>query len=228
MDRTPVHLVRTPAQWMVLMAPVRAEVAETLRLLGPCSIAEIAHTLDRPADTLYRHIDALRKAGFVREVGLRKAGRNAEQVFDVVADDFVIDFQGDALTAENKAIRRTADSFLRAMGRAIRDTAAVNGLHAKADQRNVSINYELSWLTPDRLEEVRTLIRRLKAIMDEGKRSREGRLYMTLAIACPVTRKRGVDDARQPAARPARTKPAAAPAKRRKRAASDTQPPADD
>jgi len=185
-----VHKVRSPAAWTILVSPARSEIAEALRLLGPCSVAEVAAAIDRPADTLYRHFDALRKAGFVIDAGLRKAGRNAEQVFDVVADDFVIDFPGASDAAENKAIYRTANSFLKAMGRTVRDTAAVRGLDPRPETRNISINYELSWLTPEKFQEVRALIRRLKAIMDEGKRAREGKLYMTLAIACPVTRRR--------------------------------------
>ncbi len=194
---------------MVLAAPARTEIAEALRLLGPCSVAEIATVIDRPADTLYRHIEALRKAGFVREAGLRKVGRNAEQTFDVVAEDFVIDFTGQAGRAENQAIARTANSFLKAMSRAVRDTAQVGGLDPRAETRNISINYELSWLTPEKFQEVRDLIRRLKALMDDGKRRREGRLYMTLAIACPVTRKRGAGG--RPAGRPRRKAAGAGP-----------------
>lgn len=200
MSREPVHLVRSPAAWMTLVAPARSEIVEVLRLLGPCSAAEIAATLDRPADALYRHIDVLKREGFVRDVGLRKAGRNAEQIFDVVAEDFVIDFaggpEGPGSAAENKAIFKTASSFLKAMGRTVRDTAAARGLDPRAETRNISINYELSWLTPEKFLEVRALIRRLKALMDESKKTREGRLYMTLAIACPVTRKRRAERTR--------------------------------
>ena len=192
MSRGSVHLVRDPATWRVVIAPVRTEILETLRLIGPCSIAEIGAVIDRPADTLYRHIAALQKAGFVRDAGYRKSGRHAEQLVDVVAEDFIIDFAGgEDLVAENQAIYHTAASFLGAMERTVRDTAAINGLDPREATRNISINYELSWLTPEKFREVRALIRQIKKLMDEGKRSREGTLVSTLAIACPVTRKRG-------------------------------------
>jgi len=189
MNRPAAHLVQSPKQWSVLIGAVRSEIAETLRLIGPCSVADIAAATARPADTLYRHLQLLQKAGFVKEAGFRKSGRHIEQLFDVTADDFVVDFKDNTGRAENRAIVRTANSFLKAMGRAVRDSAAAGVLDFQPDSRNISINYELSWLTPGQYQEVRALIRRLKQLMDEGKRHREGRLYMTLAISTPVTRR---------------------------------------
>lgn len=200
-NREPVHLVNSPAAWEVLVAPARAEIVETIRLLGPCSIAEIAEAIGRPADTLYRHIALLTEAGFLRDAGTRKGDRNIERLVDTVADDFVIDFEDDAGVAENRAIVATANSFLGAMGRAVRDSAAARQLVFADEQRNISINYELSWLRPEDYQEVRSLIRRLKQIMDDGKTRREGQLYMTLAMACPVTRKRTGRGRKPPAAR---------------------------
>jgi DNA-binding transcriptional ArsR family regulator len=196
--RTPGTVgVTSPAAWSVLMSPVRVEVAEALRLAGPCSIADIARTLDRPADTLYRHVEALRRAGFVREAGLRKGARNIERLFDVTADDFAPAFDGVAPAVQARVITRAGESLLRAAARAIRDSARAETINLRRGARNFSINYELSWLTPESFEEVRALIRRLKKLMDAGKKRREGRLYLTLAVACPITRRRGADTPRQ-------------------------------
>ncbi|MDX2147685.1 MAG: helix-turn-helix domain-containing protein [Planctomycetota bacterium] len=199
--RQPVSIVRSPADWELLVSPVRSEIIEALRIFGPCSIAEVAASIDRPADALYRHVDLLIKGGFVREAGFRKGERNVEQLIDVVAEDFNVEFSDNQGQAENRAIVRTADSYLKAMGRAVRDSALSKQLVFTERGRNISINYELSWLRPDDYAEVRALIRRLKQIMDEGKKRREGRLYMSLAIATPVTRKRGARPTARPAAR---------------------------
>lgn len=211
--------VTSPEAWAILVAPARAEIVEAMRLLGPCSIGEIAEAIGRPPDTLYRHIEILERAGFVREAGVRKGDRNLERLVDVVADDFFIAFADDQGIAENRAIVTTAESFLGAMGRAVRDSAAARQLVFSERQRNISINYELSWLRPEDFEEVRALIGRLKQIMDEGKSRREGRLYMTLAMACPVTRKRGV------AARPADAPEARSKAGARRASAPATKSP---
>lgn len=186
-------IVNSPALWELLVAPVRSEVAEALRIFGPCSVAEVAAALDRPADTLYRHIDALREAGFVRETGFRKNGRHTEQLFDVVADDFVVEFKDNTRkfgSPEGRAIVQTAESFAKTIVKAVKTSADAGELEFEERTRNISINYELSWLTHEQYQEIRGLIRRLKEVMDAGKRRREGRLYMTLAIATPVTRKR--------------------------------------
>ncbi len=189
-NRPRIHSVTSPASWEVLVAPARAEIVEAIRLLGPCSIAEVAEAIGRPADTLYRHIALLTEAGFLRDAGIRKGDRNLERLVDTVADTFVIDFEDDTGAAENRAIVATANSFLGAMGRAVRDSASARQLVLAEQDRNILINYELSWLRPEDYQEVRVLINRLKQIMDDGKTRREGRLYVTLAMACPVTRKR--------------------------------------
>jgi len=183
-------MVRSPEAWRVLISPVRAEIAEALRLLGPCSMAELAAAIDRPADSLYQHLELLQKAGFVVQAGFRKGSRNAEQLIDVVAEDFMIDFHDGTGAAENKAIVATANSFLKAMARAVRESAAARQIEFHPDKRNISINYELSWLTPEAFQEMRGLVRRIKQLMDDGKRRREGRLYLSLVIATPVTRRR--------------------------------------
>lgn len=234
MPRLPVQLISSPKTWSRLIAPARAEILEALRLLGPCSVAEIATALDRPADSLYRHIDLLESVGVVVETGFRKSGRNAERIIDVTAHDFGIDFRDRAGAAENKAIVDTVTSFSKAITRAVRDSAAARQLDFSADSRNISVNYELGWLTPERFAEVRALIRRLKEIMDEGKRSRSGKLYMTLAVATPVTRRRhargtGAEDAESApapgAASPRRTRDESAKKVRKTTTKSAAQPP---
>jgi predicted transcriptional regulator len=221
MSRPEVHLVTSPAAWEILVSPVRTEIAEALRLLGPCSVAEVAQVIDRPADTLYRHIELLQQAGFVRQAGFRKGDRNVEQLIDVVADDFVVEFSDNKGADENRAIVQTVKSFANAAQRAVRDSASAHQLEFGASARNISINYELSWLTPEQYQEVRELIRQLKKLMDDGKKRREGRLYMTLAVATPVTRKRGAKQNESDEARPTARRSAESAQRRRTRGASE-------
>lgn len=216
MKRESCRLIESPAVWSVLVAPVRAEIVEALRLLGPCSLAEIGDAINRPADSLYKHLQLLQEAGYVTQVGFRKGSRNVEQLVDVVADDFMINFRDDTGSDENKAIVTTANSFLKAVGRAVRDSAQARQLVFQADQRNIAINYELSWLTPEAFQEVRGLIHRLKQLMDDGKKRREGRLYMSLVVATPVTRRRGARERGSQPKQPSGSKRSRrAPAKKR-------------
>lgn len=191
MAREGIYKVQSPADWEVLVGPARGEIIEALRLLGPCSVAEVAEAIDRPADALYRHLEILKQHGFVRDAGFRKGGRNVELLLDVVAEDFIVDFQDNLGEGENRAIVKTAESFLRGMSRVVRDSAAAKQLDFSDEGRNLSINCELAWLTPGQFQEVRQLVKRFKQLMDDGKKARQGRLYMSLAMAVPVTRKRG-------------------------------------
>ncbi len=181
--------VNSPARWRVGIAPARVEILEALRSQGPCSVAEIAAITGRSADGLYRHLTLLQKAGFVRELPSRKHGRHVERIFDATADYFMVEFNRNDRKAENDAIVATAKAFLRATERTVASSAKARRLRFTAADRNISINYELSWLTRERYEQVRKHIRAIKAVMDDAKAAREGDLYLTLNIAVPVTRK---------------------------------------
>lgn len=187
--RPPIQLVTDPARWGVLMSGIRFEVAETLRCVGPCTVAELAEQLQRPADTLYRQLDLLEKAGFVHRPGYRKSGRHAEQLVDVVADDFEPAFRDSTGDAENKCMVDMVRAFTRSVAAEVASSAAARRLRMDRGARNLSVSYELSWLTPDAFREARTLIFRLKELMDAGKRERKGDLYVGLSVLTPVTRK---------------------------------------
>ncbi|MDX2017021.1 MAG: helix-turn-helix domain-containing protein [Planctomycetota bacterium] len=189
MSRPQSLVVVSPQAWRVLMSPVRTEIAEALRCGGAMSMSELASATGRPADSLYRHVELLREAGFVVPAGFRKNGRHIEQLVDVAADDFLLELNDAQGEQENLAVVDTVRSFARATERAVRDASRARELRFEQGSRNISINYEIGWLTPEAFQEVRALVRRLKSIMDEGKRKREGRMYMSFVVATPVVRK---------------------------------------
>lgn len=202
MTRAKTLFVRSPQQWAVLSAPRRIEIVEALRCLAPCSLADVAVLLDRPADTLYRHVEQLTEAGVVQAVGYRKVGRHVEQIFDLVADDFQIDFaQGEA---ERVAVAETVRRFAGSAAK-VAAAAASSGQMVLGPKRNLVIDYELTWLTPEGFAQARRLIDQWKALLSEGRKARQGQLYLTLALALPVTRRRR--------ARPRRSKPGPIPVK---------------
>jgi DNA-binding transcriptional ArsR family regulator len=232
-----------PSAWSVLMSPIRNEVAEALRILGPSSVAEIAEIIDRPADTLYRHLEILQEAGLVQAVGFRKLGRNAEQVFELTARDFVADFSGVSRSLENRTLHRAISNLLKATDRTVRDAAAAQALYGPLtatvataaatvgsvasdptragvappafERPNLSLTYELGWLTPAGHQEVRALLERIKEIMAVGRGQPGSCLYMTLAVVSPVVRKRGAGGRDTP---PAAAGEAAAPKAKKPRA----------
>lgn len=191
-----------------MMSPVRSEIAQALSMLGTASVADIATIINRPADTLYPHLEKLRRAGIVIEAGVRKQGRHRQALYEMRAVDLQPDFRGASSAVENRMGHRTASTLLRAMDRTVRDAAAARALVTRPEARNISMSYELGRLTPAMFQKLRRHVGAIKALMDQGKRRRSGTLYLTVTIACPVVRRRGAG----------RTEPGAARATRRPRA----------
>lgn len=186
----PISLdVTDPRQWAVCSKPLRLEIIDALRTHAPCSIADIARDLGRPAPTLYRHIEALENAGFVTRPGFRKNGRHVEQLVDLAADNFRIAFKTKG-KAEHTAIVSTTRAFMRAGYATVKNAAASGSLRITPDDLNVMVAYGLGRLSPDAFKQVRTLIGQVRDIMTKGREAgpeRGGDLYAITFVVSPVT-----------------------------------------
>lgn len=191
MPRPAIHFIPSPKQWGVLVAPVRLEILEVMRMIAPCSIKDISHALDRPADTLYRHIAKLIAAEVVVEREIRRSGRRSEQIYDLAADDFRPGFKDARGGAANKAYNDTFQAIFKIASRTARDSALAGELVGGGEERNIIGKIEHAWLSPAEFAEVRDMMMRVKDYMDARKGRREGRLYLAAVVALPVTRKRG-------------------------------------
>lgn len=194
MRRKPVHFVTDPAVWKTLIAPVRAEIIETLRMLGPCGIADVARQLDRPADSLYRHFEKIVATGVVLETGTRPTGRRTERVYDLVADDLGARFKGASVRAVNDAYLTTAKTVLKMSARTFRDAAAAGELVGLGLDKPSTMRafFEHVWLTPADFDELNELFRRLNAFLNTKKtRTDDTRLQLVSVLAAPIVRRRG-------------------------------------
>jgi DNA-binding transcriptional ArsR family regulator len=201
MTRPAIHHITSTKAWAVYIAPARLEIIEAMRMIAPCSIAEIAAAIDRPADTLYRHIEKLRKAGVVTEAGIRRAGRRFEQVFDLAGDDFRPHFRDASARVTNKMFDDATRSIAKILLRTSRDAAAAEQIVFEPNRRNATVKFEHAWLTQADFDQLRGMFLEIKKFMDARKSRRDGRLYLAAFAAIPVHRKR--------AARVAKTRPAA-------------------
>lgn len=179
--------------WEAILSPVRREIVESVQELGPCSIADVARATGRPADGLYRHVAILVKSGFLAEAGMRAGRRKPERLYDATANDFVAPrVRRGAPSSERDMTVRTADSLTKSIVRSMRASASAGRLHCEEDSRNFTVVHFVSWLTPERFEEVRTLASRMAHVLERGRKERQGDLYEVLTLAVPVTRTRGV------------------------------------
>jgi hypothetical protein len=197
--------IESTKAWETILSPVRREIVESMQRLGPCSIADVARDVGRPADGLYRHVSVLVKAGFLAEAGTRPARRNLERVYDAIADDFLAPRVGRGATAaQRESVVRTAESLAKSSVRALRNSAAAGRIHCEADSRNFAVLHVSSWLTPQRFDELRTLVVRMNSLLERGRRDRSGDPYEVFALATPATRRRGPDAPARTTSRPRR------------------------
>jgi predicted transcriptional regulator len=193
MSRPKVLYISDPAMWKVLASPVRFEIVECMRSIAPCSIAEIAQSLSRPADALYRHVEKLQEAGYIVSAGYRKARRHVEQLIDLTAEDFQFDsrpVEGGATAPQmNAALLTTIEAMFKSALRTARDSVASGGIDQSDPKRKLFALYEVCRVSDDDFGEIVRLLREIKRITD-GRRLREGgKLIAVSMLATPVTRK---------------------------------------
>jgi hypothetical protein len=215
MPRKPVHYVTDPAVWKTLLGPVRAEILETLRMLGPCGIADVARQLDRPADSLYRHFEKIIATGVVVETGTRRAGRRTERVYDMIADDLAARFKPAGGRAVNAAYLQTANTILTMSARTFRAAATAGVIVGLGLDKpcNTRAFFEHVWLAPADFDELNAHFLRLNTFLNAKKtRTPTTQLHLVSVLAAPIVRRRGA--ARQRAAARSRNgQPAAPPTK---------------
>lgn len=191
MPRPSVLNLASLRSWGLILAPVRLELIEAMRMLAPCSIAQVAALLDRPADSLYRHMDKLVSAGVAVRVGVRQKGRHSEQIYDLLADDISPGWNELSPRQANKLCHQTMGSIAKMIERTARDSARNGELVGSDKTRHLNAFFEHAWLTPEDLIELRALVAAVKSFLTQRKTPGHGRLYCTSVVALPVTRKRG-------------------------------------
>lgn len=187
--RPPSCEISDPEQWKACSTPIRLEILDSLRAHSPCTIRDIARDIERPAPTLYKHIEAMEKAGFVVRSGYRKSGRHVEQIIDLAADNFRVAFKtGDS--AETDALVDTARSFTHAGYTAFRDAAEAGALRITPDDLNTLVAYGLGRLTPEGFKKIRALLGEMRDTLSTGRTERSGDLYAVSIVVTPLCRKK--------------------------------------
>jgi DNA-binding transcriptional ArsR family regulator len=106
------HLIRTEKQLAAVISAARQEIVDVLAQMGTVSVAEIAATLGRPADALYFHLRALKKAGLVRQAGYRSRAGRKEALFRTVASELRLHYDPHS-EINRKAVTAIVGSMLR-------------------------------------------------------------------------------------------------------------------
>jgi predicted transcriptional regulator len=187
--RPPKMRLRSAREYGVLISPPRFEIIEVMRFLAPCTIAELAAELGRPPDTLYVHIRKLQKIGLVVDVGFRKSGRHAEQVFDLAADD--VDFDQLEPKFARKLVTSMQAMFVSVARRSLRDAFNAGVVHLEpVEERNMTMFSFVARLTSADVQRIRTLSREIIGIIEQSRGRPDGTPYLWFTQLSPVVRER--------------------------------------
>lgn len=185
-------LISTKPEWAAVTSPVRFEVIEFLRMVAPCSIAELGEAMARPADGLYHHLRVLVKVGLVVRGKDRRVRGRREAMFDLAARKFRFDVGepvGAGKSPRNaKLARRLMASLgrmsVRAVGRALEMGIEVG----QGKSKQIWGRVEAAWLDGAALAEVNAHIEAIDAVFERGREIRRGRLFTVGVFLSPVVR----------------------------------------
>ena len=189
----PTFAIRDPRQIEALGSPARQEVIDGLQALGPCSIAELAESLGRAADSLYYHVRKLERVGLVVQRGSRGAGIRQEVLYDTPGR-MVVDHEPATAREKTRLVGLVA-SALRIGERDLR--AAIDtgrAVYRRGPRRNAWGARVKGWLTPAELAEARAHLEAVSALLARGPKRPGAALHaiaFVLAPLVPTDRARG-------------------------------------
>jgi hypothetical protein len=177
-------------QIRALTSPIRQDILDAVKAIGPCSVAELAATLGKPADGLYYHIKRLLDVRLLTEAPSNGKGR-ADLRLDVAHNAFYLDYQP-ANRANKSAVLRVIASMLRSAERTFRRGFTPETAVVKGPRRNLWAARSRGALSSEELVELNELLHRLNTLMRAGRRDeagddRERTMYELTFVLAPAT-----------------------------------------
>src|SRR5207245_9520028 len=154
-----------------------------LEQIGTVSVAELAATLDRPADALYFHLRALTRVGLVRHAGYRARRGGKEELFRTVKPALQLRYElGNA--ANRLGVSAIVASTLRLANRDFQRSFRPGHVVVAGEQRELWALRKVGRLSAMQLA---TVNRRIRGLADDvAAPRRRGRLYAVTVVVRPL------------------------------------------
>lgn len=173
------------AQIEAMISPVRQAIIDRIEALGPSSVAELAQSLDRPADALYYHVRTLLRVGLLVEAGSRATARRDEAVYDFPRRRWHIAYDLDD-PANVEAVRKATASLLRQAGRDFEGGLDHPAAVVRGTLRNLwSLRLEAR-LHRDELREINRHLQAILDILRKPRRGGRGSLFSLSWVLAPL------------------------------------------
>jgi len=182
-DRNRPYPIRRRDQIAALESAVRQEIIDTIQAAGPCSAAEIATLMGRPADALYYHIKKLVAVGLLVPVGSRRPKGREEAIYDLIGHPLVLEHPA-RRSAEGHPHQGLVRSMVRTAERDVAAALASGTARQDTALRNLWVGRRHAWLTQADLRKVNRLIDELVEVMTTARDPARGELCtLTLLLA---------------------------------------------
>jgi DNA-binding transcriptional ArsR family regulator len=176
------YVIHGTKQLSVLAAAARQELVDVLAHMGTVSVAEIAATMGRPADALYFHLRALKRAGLVEQVGYRTRSGRQEALFRTVAPELRLEYELHN-AANRRGITAIVSSMLRLGVRDFRRAFAGGDAIVAGSHRELWALRRTGRLS---LSQIRDVNRSIGQLMRHLKPQGRGRLYGITVLLTPL------------------------------------------
>ena len=179
-------------QIRAVASPARQDLVDAVASDGPCTIAELAERVGRPADALYHHVRRLVATGLLVEESVRRAAGRPAVRLTVPGRPMMIAY--DQLARGNVAASNdVVATMLRSARRSFARALAAPGVRTWGPRRNLWGARAQGWLTPQDVETANALLTRLVAVFLRAKSTKRNgsalhEFTFVLAPARVVTR----------------------------------------
>jgi len=168
-----------------LAASARQEIVDVLPRMGVVSVAELAVTLGRPADSLYYHLRILKRVGLVLSAGYRMIAGRREALFQAVAADMKLHYEL-GKNGNGKEVNAIVASMLRLGMRDFNRSVEAGEAAVSGPNRELWALRETGWLSQEQIGEVnRYIVKLMRAAARTGP---DGRLYGVTVLLTPLDR----------------------------------------
>jgi hypothetical protein len=162
--------ISEPHQIRALASPVRQDIVDAITAVGPCSVAELATVLGRPADGLYYHVRLLVATRLLVPTGGGYKGGRGELRIDVAKKLMYVRY--DPADPRNRAaVLDVVASMVRSAHRGFRRGLRPGVAVVRGPRRNLWAGRTFGALSARDLARANALLHRLIAVMHTGRRA---------------------------------------------------------
>lgn len=188
--RSATPLTWGAAQWRALHSPVRFELFALAEGAAPCSVSDLARLSGRRASSLYRHVEALARAGLLEAGERRRAGRRFEAVYDLGPMGRARPV-GEEMGRAAAPLGRLIDRAYRAASRDMRAAIAAGHVPRFRDPDTpLHFFFEVTWLDDARRRAINEHALEIARLVREGRAARTGELHQLVSSLAPLPRGR--------------------------------------